>query len=720
MSSTETPLVSVLMLTYNHAPYIAQAIESVLAQQTDYPFELIICDDASTDGARDVAARYAEQDDRVRLSFQPVNTRFGKNFVDGCEKIRGKYVAFCEGDDYWTDPAKLQKQVSFLEAHPDFSVCAHKVQMLREDATDEKEVFIYKDCSADELRIRNGEFYADEAIANYYFQTGSLVLRWRFGKGLPHWFRQRMMFDHFMLMLHAVEGKIKYFDEVMSVWRRHGSGFTWLQTQDKGLFFQKEGTDWIEMYTYMDNFFSNRFTLQIRERINLALRSMAQNCIETGNIDTLRWLVATYKDEFKSALKDRVLLDAYRLAMPDDPEFAPPWYSPGADAADDDGVPGARPEGPAASGATEAAEATAAAPEHEAGAISLVQPLAIEDIPPCPGSVWEKWTAGRPHAAFSNLRSALCQWMWDNGMTQVWLPVYAPPHLTGVMQKAQIRHVYYNVSPTLEPATDFLDKLEPGDCVLAIEYLGRPLAGAFLDAVKARPGVHLVIDRAQSLAHDMPECAEAILYSPRKLFGVPDGGLLVGPGARGTRPAPESALCAPLRERESLLLEGLERDGRTGPALESLLEKQEGERILSRRTMSRLTRLILERIPWEETAEKRRRNWEYLYERLGSLCLWQLERPDFAPFAFPLVSPEGIPCEVIHTLLTRQGISCRRMWHRLAIPKLVYPLAEALSKRLLLLPLDPRLGREDMEKIARGVESILRDGNFLNTAALHY
>ena len=109
---------------------ISEAIESVLNQETDYILELIICDDASTDGTQDIARRYAEKDSRVVLSLQPTNTKFGKNFVDGCSLIQGKYVAFCEGDDYWTDSGKLQKQVSFLEEHPDFSISAHKVQML--------------------------------------------------------------------------------------------------------------------------------------------------------------------------------------------------------------------------------------------------------------------------------------------------------------------------------------------------------------------------------------------------------------------------------------------------------------------------------------------------------------------------------------------------------------------------------------------------------------
>ena len=97
MKGTSSPLISVMMLTYNHAQYISQAIESVLSQNCPYGFELIICDDASKDGTQDIARRYAEQDSRVVLSLQPRNTQFGKNFVDGCALIRGKYVAFCVG-----------------------------------------------------------------------------------------------------------------------------------------------------------------------------------------------------------------------------------------------------------------------------------------------------------------------------------------------------------------------------------------------------------------------------------------------------------------------------------------------------------------------------------------------------------------------------------------------------------------------------------------------
>lgn len=681
------------MLTYNHGPYLAQAIESVLNQQTKYPFELIICDDASTDGAREIAIEYAKKDPRVVLSLQDENTRFTKNFIDGCSHIKGKYLAFCEGDDYWTDTEKLEKQVSFLEEHPDFTVCAHRVQILSDSDRQPqiKDRFIYKDCSSDEGRIRDGIFYPDEAIANYYFQTGSLVLRWRFRKGFPPWFRKRMMFDHFMFMLHAAEGKIKYFDEVMSVWRRHESGYTWLQTQDKGLFFQKEGTDWIQMYQYMDNFFSKRFTLQIDERINLALRSMVKNCLETGNIDNLRWLTSIYQAEFAKALRNKDLLDAWRIAKPDDEEFVPPWSSPRA--------------------------GTQLPKPHDNSPSCALPPLAIADIPPVQGSIWDIWVGDRPYGEFFNLRSALCAWLWHKNISTIWIPVYSPPSLSQTLYQCQYDYKIYNTNSELDPDHEFLTKLKPCEAVLLIEYLGRPISPAFQNEVVKRPEIHWLIDRAQSLAADRYPGGEAYFYSPSKLIGVPDGGLVVwqeqtdlsSPGHDGLN-----------HEAESLLRCSLEGANADGATLRTAWLKYQERHKLSKNPMSRSTRLLLERIPWLASCEKRIHNWRLLFAELGDYCLWGLAEPEFAPFAFPFLCPEHITCEIFHTLLERNGISCQRMWFPLAIAKSQFPIEEALAKRLLLLPLSPVLDDDFMHKICTTVKNILNDKGLANLRTITF
>ena len=113
------PLVSVCMTAYNHAPYIGRAIEGVLSQRTTFAVELVLSDDCSTDGTgaicRDYAARYP---DRIRLLTGDVNVGMRANYRRTIEACRGRYVAMCDGDDWWCDPLKLQRQVEALEADP--------------------------------------------------------------------------------------------------------------------------------------------------------------------------------------------------------------------------------------------------------------------------------------------------------------------------------------------------------------------------------------------------------------------------------------------------------------------------------------------------------------------------------------------------------------------------------------------------------------------------
>lgn len=121
-------LVSVIMLVYNHEPYIAQAIEGVLMQQTEFKYELLIGEDCSTDKSRQIIKEYQKRyPDIVKTIYQQSNIGGAANIYTVFEKATGKYWAFCDGDDYWTDVMKLQKQVDFLENNPEFSATYHNV-----------------------------------------------------------------------------------------------------------------------------------------------------------------------------------------------------------------------------------------------------------------------------------------------------------------------------------------------------------------------------------------------------------------------------------------------------------------------------------------------------------------------------------------------------------------------------------------------------------------
>lgn len=121
------PLLSIVTITYNHEPYIRKCIEGVLMQQVNFPIEFIIAEDCSTDGTLTICKEYAEKyPDLIQLITSDNNVGAIANERRAMKAAKGKYIAFCEGDDYWTDPLKLQKQVDFLEDHPEYSVTFHR------------------------------------------------------------------------------------------------------------------------------------------------------------------------------------------------------------------------------------------------------------------------------------------------------------------------------------------------------------------------------------------------------------------------------------------------------------------------------------------------------------------------------------------------------------------------------------------------------------------
>lgn len=119
----DSPLVSVCMITYNHEPYIAKAIEDVLMQKADFPIELVIGEDCSTDRTRKIVLDYKNKyPEIIRVISSDKNIGAIKNLLRTEKSCSGKYMAYCEGDDYWTDSFKLQKQIEFLEANPDYGL----------------------------------------------------------------------------------------------------------------------------------------------------------------------------------------------------------------------------------------------------------------------------------------------------------------------------------------------------------------------------------------------------------------------------------------------------------------------------------------------------------------------------------------------------------------------------------------------------------------------
>ncbi len=672
----ESPLISIFMATYNHAFYISEALDSCLMQKTDFPFEIIVCDDCSNDGTREIVQKYAEKHSNIILSFQEHNTKTSKNLLEGLKRIRGKYVAFCEGDDYWISEEKLQKQVDFLEKNPTFSVACHKVQMLdmnTEKRASQEKVFIYKDMTFDEERIKDGIFYADEAISNYFFQTSSVVFRWRFTDGLPDWFTLNMLLDHFLFMLHAVEGKIKYFNEDMSVWRRHEGGYSWLQTINKGLFAQKKYEDWIYVYEEMDRFFSYRFTLQIRERNLLVLRNLVSHYMQTSQFEEIKQLYINYKRYFeKPVLENAIMLDALRLVYPEERTFSPPWQS------------------------SERSGTISDENTDRENAIGSFFELDIQSIPSIEDSVFTSWVQDEEYAAFSNNIQALMAFLWHHGCKDIWLPSYFPYFNQNLIKPLRLMPKFYAVDREFNVDPSFLNEVKAREVVLTFAPFGKALSQNFEDALLASKDIIWIEDRSQALSIETASKADACIYFPKNLLGVPDGALLVGKGMSVLQPKQKAIHSAHYFEFLELAVKRMETMHLSTQDIltyNKIIEKEE----LPQNACSQLTIDILKRIPLLPLAQKRKENWEYLAKHLMEFALWKDERVDFAPYAYPIRIPynksQVLPKDVLLTLLANQNI------HPLSLGQKTQNTSYNGLSEIVLLPCDQRYSKNDLDRI---------------------
>jgi glycosyltransferase involved in cell wall biosynthesis len=208
---------SVCMITYNHKEFIAQAIESVMMQQTDFDYELVIGEDCSTDGTREICLTYREKyPDKIRLFLHEKNLGMIRNYAETFSRCTAQYVAVLDGDDYWTAPHKLQKQVDFLEAHPDYAICFSRTEALVEDE------------SCDPFSMPSPErakptYTVEDLLEANMIANSSVMYRNGLVTGFPEWFFRLEISDWPLHILMAQHGKIGYLDDAMVAYRVHAT-----------------------------------------------------------------------------------------------------------------------------------------------------------------------------------------------------------------------------------------------------------------------------------------------------------------------------------------------------------------------------------------------------------------------------------------------------------------------------------------------------------------
>ena len=284
----ENPLVSILMITFNQEKFIAQAIESVLMQRVNFKYEIVIGEDYSTDRTRDIVLEYQEKySDRIKLLLQGKNAGMHKNFVDTYYACMGKYIALLEGDDYWTDPYKLQKQVDFLEKNPDFAICFHNMQIIYED-----EPHLNRISNIKQKEITNIKTLAR---GNYVY-TASCIFRKNFSK-IPDWFYQCPVGDYPLHLLNAQYGKIKFINEIMGVYRIHQEGI-WENEH-----FSYRIEEWIKMLEILRSKFDRKVNKILNNSLYDFSFKLAKYYLRNGNDTKYKFYLTKIRDSNPLFLK---------------------------------------------------------------------------------------------------------------------------------------------------------------------------------------------------------------------------------------------------------------------------------------------------------------------------------------------------------------------------------------------------------------------------------
>ena len=314
-----------------------------------------------------------------------------------------------------------------------------------------------------------------------------------------------------------------------------------------------------------------------------------------------------------------------------------------------------------------------------------------------PGSVLEAWRGDFPHqAAFANARSALAALLVQRRTRRVWLPAYVCDAVAEGAAAAGADVRFYRVGETLEPDCAALARtLAADDAVVIVDHFGRAWADPWRELIARRPQALYVEDRAQALESGEAPLADATLFSPRKLLGVGDGGLLF---ARTPRPAPageaDERVWSP-QDARTADPEGVAPVQWRPLFLAVEASMTAGDAPATGRTLQALQSTALAPI-----ADARRANWRLLAEALGRWALWPERSPRFAPLAFPILTADAA---LAVAALAQERIWAPRHWPQLPSDAAAFPDAHRLAGACVSLPLDQRYGPADMARIIEAV-----------------
>lgn len=297
-------MVTIRVTTYNQEKYIARCLDSLICQDTKYKYEIVVHDDASTDNTEEIIKKYVKKYPQFIIPIFQEENKFSQDIPLEpyiYPYYRGKYIAMCEGDDFWTDKKKLQKQIDFLESHQDFVLCGHAAYFANEDGTLRSDRYFNYGNGSREITI-------EDMIDNWAMATNSMVYRASVIDDKPIPYRGNAINGDVALMTFlALHGRVFYMDELMSAYRVGSIDSTsWIsaQNQEKAIEYEKR---FIEMMRRFDDYTGGKYHEQINRRIDLSRFSIS---LIKGDIDGAKKHKNHYK-ELSPMVKAKLIARKY-------------------------------------------------------------------------------------------------------------------------------------------------------------------------------------------------------------------------------------------------------------------------------------------------------------------------------------------------------------------------------------------------------------------------
>jgi CDP-glycerol glycerophosphotransferase (TagB/SpsB family) len=305
----EDSMVTVVCITYNHHDYIREALDSFLMQKTTFPFQIFVGEDRGPDDTAEIVKEYAQKyPDKIVAFLREENMGAQRNLINMCQQAKSPYIAFCEGDDFWIDEYKLQKQFDFMESHPDVRICGGHTRIQASENWFLKDRFhgsddssmIYPECDPGCPLKRSSDvvfFDMRQAIAMSICHTSTMFFRWDYTIEIPDWYFEGIVGDLTIFLIQLKDGKAALLPDVISCYRPSDVGVYMSKSMDEH--FLKTRVDWIRITTGMLEYYDENeipgYPWQaLIERRRLELTNFINTCVKCNCLEKIGDIIEQY------------------------------------------------------------------------------------------------------------------------------------------------------------------------------------------------------------------------------------------------------------------------------------------------------------------------------------------------------------------------------------------------------------------------------------------